>query len=99
MRRSSLRSIRKPTAWLFWVAPGELKKFVELAEQTEADLPVEGSIVRTIPVPEGVNPVTVAGVVKQTLQVLVPPGGVRSDIHKRSAIVPDPTSRSLIVNL
>ena len=78
-------------------APGELKKFVELAEQTEADLPVEGSIVRTIPVPEGVNPVTVAGVVKQTLQVLVPPGGVRSDIHKRSAIVPDPTSRSLIV--
>ncbi|MCH2160695.1 MAG: hypothetical protein MK085_02355 [Phycisphaerales bacterium] len=78
-------------------APRELQRFAELAEQAEAELPAEGSIVRSVPLPESVDVKSVASVVKQTLAMMIPAGGKRNDLSRRAAIIPDTSTHSLFI--
>ena len=78
-------------------APRELQRFVELAEQAESELPAEGSIVRSIPLPKTVDVKSVANVVKQTIAMMIPAGGKRNDLARRAAIIPDEATHSLFI--
>ena len=78
-------------------SPRELDRLAELADEVEARLPEEGSIVRTIPLPASVDVRNVAAIVNQTIRQLVPAGGKPGDLAKRTSVVPDPASNALIV--
>ena len=78
-------------------APRELDRIVELADEVEDTLPEEGSVIRTVPLPAGVDVRNVASVVTQTVRQLVPAGGRAGDLGRRTSVVADATSNSLIV--
>jgi type II secretion system protein D len=78
-------------------SPRELDQVVELADEVEDTLPEEGSIIRTVPLPAGVDVRNVASVVGQTIRQLVPAGGRPGDLGRRTTVVADVTSNSLII--
>ncbi|MCP4496015.1 MAG: hypothetical protein GY825_04450 [Phycisphaeraceae bacterium] len=78
-------------------SPRELDQVVELADEVEDTLPEEGSIIRTVPLPAGVDVRSVASVVNETVRQLVPAGGRAGDLGRRTTIVPDVTSNALII--
>jgi len=78
-------------------SPRELDQVDELADEVEDALPEEGSIIRTVPLPAGVDVRNVASVVNQTIRQLVPAGGRPGDLDRRTTVVPDVTSNSLII--
>lgn len=78
-------------------SPRELDRLTALAGQVEDNLPEEGGIIRTVPLPAGIEAKTVASVVNQTLRMVVPAGGVRGDLSRRTMVIADPTTNSVIV--
>ena len=78
-------------------SPRELDRLTALADQVEDNLPEEGGIIRTVPLPAGIEAKTVASVVNQTLRMVVPAGGVRGDLSRRTMVIADPTTNSVIV--
>lgn len=78
-------------------SPRQLAQFAALAEQAQAELPQEGSIVRVVELPTSINAASIAQLVNQTLKMLVPAGGKRADVANRSSIVADPQGQSLVI--
>jgi type II secretion system protein D len=77
--------------------PRQLAQFAELAAQAQAQLPQEGSIVRVVELPESIDATAIAQLVNQTLEMLVPAGGNRADVSRRSSIVADRQGQSLLI--
>ena len=78
-------------------SPRDLDQVQGLAEEVKNSLPDEGSIIRTIPLPANVDVRNVGNVVSATLRQLVPAGGKPGDLGRRTAVVPDITSNSLVI--
>jgi len=78
-------------------SPRELDQVQGLAAEVEDSLPGEGSVIRTVPLPANVDVRNVANVVSATLRQLVPAGGKPGDLSRRTAVVPDLTSNSLVI--
>ena len=78
-------------------SPRELDQVQGLADEVEDSLPDEGSVIRTVPLPVNVDVRNVGNVVTATLRQLVPAGGKPGDLSRRTAVVPDLTSNSLVI--
>ena len=78
-------------------SPRELDQVEGLADEVEDSLPDAGSVIRTVPLPSNVDVRNVANVVTATLRQLVPAGGKPGDLSRRTAVVPDLTSNSLVI--
>ena len=77
--------------------PRELDRLAALADEVEDNLPEEGGIIRMVPLPAGMDAKSVAGIVNQTIRMVVPAGGVRGDLARRAMVIADPIANSVIV--
>lgn len=77
--------------------PRELDRLAELADTVEDNLPEEGGVIRTVPLPTSIDAGELANVVNQTLRMVIPAGGVRGDLFRRAMVVADPVSNALVV--
>ena len=77
--------------------PRELDRLAALADEVEDNLPEEGGVIRTVPLSAGMDAKAIANIVNQTLRMVVPAGGVRGDLSKRTMVIADPVANSVIV--
>lgn len=78
-------------------SPKAIERARLLAEQAVRELPPDASVVRTIPMADGMDLERIRGLVTATLERLAPPGGSPGDVARRIAVLADPETRSLVV--
>ena len=78
-------------------SPRAVERLRVLARQAQEELPVAGSRIHSIPLPEDVSADRLRALVVQTLQTMTPAGGRRGDLARRVGVIADPGSRALVV--
>ena len=78
-------------------SPRAVARIRSLAAQAEDELPVKGTRIRAISLPEGVSPLRLRVLIEQTLRTVRPPGGMTGDLAQRVGVIADENIRSLVV--
>lgn len=78
-------------------SPRAVARIRSLAAQAEDELPVKGTRIRAISLPEGVSPLRLRVLIEQTLRTVRPPGGMKGDLAQRVGVIADENIRSLVV--
>ncbi|MFO0895770.1 MAG: secretin N-terminal domain-containing protein [Phycisphaerales bacterium] len=78
-------------------SPRAVERLARLAEQAQEQLPAPTSVVKVIPMPEGVDPVRLRNLVSESLRLMTPAGGKPGDLARRTSIVADAAARTLVI--
>jgi len=78
-------------------SPKAIERARVLAEQAQRELPAEGTSVRAITLPDGMDLERIRGLVTETLARMAPAGGKPGDLAKRVTILADPAARAIVV--
>lgn len=77
-------------------SPKAIERAQRLIEEAQRQLPVEASVVRTVPMSEGMDPERIRGLVVATLERMTAGAG-QTPIARRVAVLADTEARALVV--
>ena len=78
-------------------SPRSVARVRALAQQAQDELPIEGTSIRAIPLPEGVSPEQLRVLIDRTLRTVRPAGGKKGDLVQRVGVIADANTRSLVI--
>ncbi|MBL9149386.1 MAG: hypothetical protein JNM94_11895 [Phycisphaerae bacterium] len=78
-------------------SPKAIERARLLAEQAQRELPAEGTSIRAVTLPDGMDIERIRGLVTETIARMTPAGGKPGDLAKRVSVLADPASRAIVV--